>query len=314
MARTMDHSFRVNPLGSYRGRAAPGGRDPPASGMPSPRDRPAVRSTNNFDPAKYTLIIFVGSTDQLNRIPRPPRIERGGGEARGERRGAGAACAMMGAYVSRPPSPPSPTDLSEPIREELWGVERLEQHGESLAAAHRVRPGRARDRGRLTARVRDNGRALLRSYRTIAEAIREERAITPASEWLVDNFHLVEEQLREILEDLPTGFYRQLPKLAGGPLAGYPRVYALAFDFVAHTDSRFDEEALRRYLRAYQRLQALTIGELWAVAISLRVVLVENLRRLADRMVRARASREQAKRLAERLLAEPAETQAALRP
>jgi cyclic beta-1,2-glucan synthetase len=207
---------------------------------------------------------------------------------------------------SNRPSPPSFADLPEPIREDLWGVERLEQHAASLAAMQRVRPGRARDRP-LTPRVRDNGRALLQSYRTIAEAIRDERAITPASEWLVDNFHLVDEQLREIREDLPKGFYRQLPKLAGGPREGYPRVYALALDFVAHTDSRFDEEALRRFVRAYQRLQPLTIGELWAVAISLRVVLVENLRRLADRMVRARASRELAEELADTLLAEPAE-------
>ncbi len=164
-----------------------------------------------------------------------------------------------------------------------------------------MRRGRPWDR-RLTPRVWENGRVLLASYRVIAASIREERAMTPASEWLVDNFHLVEEQLREIREDLPASFYRQLPKLAGGPLHGFPRVYAFAHDFVAHTDSRFDEEALRRFVRAYQRAQPLTIGELWAVAISLRLVLVENLRRLAERMVRSRAARERAEALADRLL------------
>ncbi|HEV3457534.1 MAG TPA: glycosyl transferase, partial [Thermoanaerobaculia bacterium] len=197
--------------------------------------------------------------------------------------------------------PPSFAGVEEPIREELWGVERLEQHAAGLAASQPVRPGRLWDR-RLTPRVWDNGRVLLESYRLIAASIREERAMTPAAEWLVDNFHLVEEQLREIREDLPASFYRQLPKLAGGPSQGYPRVYALTFDFVAHTDSRFDAETLRRFVRAYQREQPLTIGELWAVAISLRVVLVENLRRLAERMVRARIAREQAEALADRLL------------
>ena len=64
----------------------------------------------------------------------------------------------------------------------------------------------------------------------------------------------------------PRGFYRELPKLAEGPLAGYPRVYGIAWAFVAHTDSRFDPETLRRFVRAYQRVQPLTIGELWAVA------------------------------------------------
>src|SRR6266540_937885 len=191
--------------------------------------------------------------------------------------------------------------LENPIRAELFGIERLEQHAESLAAAQRVmkRSGRGR---RLLPRVEDNGRVLRESYRVIANAIREERAIEPAAEWLVDNFHVVDEQLREIRDDLPPGFYRELPKLAEGPLAGYPQVYGIAWAFVAHTDSRFDPETLRRFVHAYQRVQPLTIGELWAVAITLRVVLVENLRRLAESIVRGRAARQEADALADDLL------------
>ena len=156
--------------------------------------------------------------------------------------------------------------LEEPIRAELFGIERLEQHAESLAAAQPVMRAGAKGR-RLLPRVQDNGRVLRDAYRLIARAIREERAITPAAEWLVDNFHVVDEQLREIRDDLPPGFYRELPKLADGPLEGYPRVYGLAWAFVAHTDSRLDPDTLRLFVRAYQRVQPLTIGELWAVAI-----------------------------------------------
>jgi cyclic beta-1,2-glucan synthetase len=195
------------------------------------------------------------------------------------------------------------SDFPEPIRSELWGVERLELHAAGLAKSQRVRPGRRRGR-QLAARVRENGRVLLASYRTIAEAMRDERAVTPAAEWLVDNFHLVEEQVREIREDLPPGFYRELPKLANGPFAGYPRVYALTYELVAHTDSLFDAEVLRRFVAAYQAEQPLTLGELWAVAISLRLVLVENLRRLGERMVRARVARKEADDLADLLLDE----------
>ncbi len=191
--------------------------------------------------------------------------------------------------------------LEEPIRAELFSGERLEQHAESLAAAQRVTTTPRKGRP-LLPRVLENGRVLLESYRAIAQAIREERAITPAAEWLVDNYHLVDEQLREIRDDLPPGFYRELPKLAEGHLRGYPRVYGLAWAFVAHTDSRFDPEMLRRFVRAYQRVQPLTIGELWAVAITLRVVLVENLRRLAERIVHGRAARQEADMVADRLL------------
>ena len=87
---------------------------------------------------------------------------------------------------------------------------------------------------------------LVESYRVLAQAIREERTITPAAEWLVDNFSIVDEQIREIRDDLPPDYYRQLPKLAGGHLDGYPRVLGLAWAYIAHTDSRFDPESLRR--------------------------------------------------------------------
>lgn len=199
-----------------------------------------------------------------------------------------------------------------PIYAELFSVERLEQEAEFLAAAHTVSRN-PRVGARLSSRVHENGRALLRSYRAIGEAIQDEQAITPAVEWLVDNFHIVEDQLREIREDLPRGYYRALPKLAEGEFEGYPRVLALAWSYVAHSDSRFDPEALLRFVRAYQRVRPLTIGELWAIPITLRAVLVENLRRLAEPLVAERAARRQADAVADRVLgfdkngSEPAE-------
>ena len=135
-----------------------------------------------------------------------------------------------------------------------------------------------------------------------ARATDEGRTITPAAEWLIDNYHLVEKQIREIRADLPAGYYNQLPKLADGPFAGYPRVFGVAWAFVAHADSRFDAEMLCRYVRAYQQVQPLTIGELWAVSITLRIVLIENLRRLAGRIVDSFTARQEADRLADRLL------------
>src|SRR2546429_4434860 len=195
----------------------------------------------------------------------------------------------------------APWDNEESIREELFSIERLEQHAESLAAAQPVsaRPMAGRS---LAVRLRDNESVLLKAYRAIASAVGEGRGITPAAEWLLDNYHLVEDQIREIRDDLPPGYYRQLPKLADGPFAGYPRVFGIAWAFVAHTDSRFDPGMLCRFVRAYQRIQPLTIGELWAVAITLRIVLVENLRRAATRIVSSRAARQEADAVADRLL------------
>ena len=188
-----------------------------------------------------------------------------------------------------------------PIRAELFSAEHLEQFAETLAAEQPVHPRKMRGR-RLLPRLRENARVLLRSHRAIAEASRRTRAISPAADWLLNNFHIVEEQVREVQEDLPPGFYRELPKLTSGPLEGYPRVYGLAWSFVAHTDSRIELATLARFVRAYQRIQPLTIGELWALAISLRVVLVENLRRLAERVAARGIARDEADALADVLL------------
>ncbi|WP_126540202.1 GH36-type glycosyl hydrolase domain-containing protein [Oharaeibacter diazotrophicus] len=199
------------------------------------------------------------------------------------------------------PSDPSPFSDTAPIRAELFGLERLEQHAETLAAAQTVttRPRRVPP---LRVRLVDDAAVLLAAYRANAVETENRRAIVPAAEWLLDNYHLVEAQIREIREDLSPGFYRQLPKLGSGPFAGYPRVFGLAWAFVAHTDSYVDRETLRRFVLAYQRVQPLEIGELWALAITLRIVLVENLRRLSDQMTGGRRERREADAAADRIL------------
>ncbi|MEX2222475.1 MAG: glycosyl transferase, partial [Candidatus Rokuibacteriota bacterium] len=197
-------------------------------------------------------------------------------------------------------SPPFAPGAQDPIRADLFSPERLEEHAERIAHQRVLAEGQIGRR--LSPRVRDSGRVLLQCYREIAAVIRDEGATTPAAEWFVDNFHIVDAVVRQVREDLPRGFYRQLPKLADGPLQGYPRVLGLAWAFVAHTDSRFEPETLQRFVRRFQHVQPLTIGELWAVPIALRILLVENLRRLGERIVTGRAARQDADALADDLL------------
>src|SRR5258705_756405 len=188
----------------------------------------------------------------------------------------------------------------QPVRAEIYSVERLEQYAQTLAAEHQTvtRRGRAQ----LLPGIEGNGRKVVAAYRTLVEAIRNGRLISPAAEWLVDNFHIVEEQLREIREDLPKSYYHELPKLAEGELKDFPRIYAVALALIAHTDCRLDTPTLRRFIAAYQTMAPLSIGELWAVAITLRLALVENLRRLAVAVVRARGERGAGAKLADQLL------------
>ena len=191
--------------------------------------------------------------------------------------------------------------IEPPIRGELYSVESLEQLAATLAQEHQAvdQPKRFQ---KLRPRLEANREVLVAAYSSLTDAVREERSISPAAEWLVDNFHIVEEQLRQIRDDLPDSYYRELPKLVQGDFAGYPRIYAVAVLIITHTDSRLEVETLERFLRAYQTVTPLTIGELWAIAITLRFVLVENLRRLATRIIVSREEREEADILAENLL------------
>jgi cyclic beta-1,2-glucan synthetase len=193
-------------------------------------------------------------------------------------------------------TPPEP-----PIRSELFSLERLEQHAESLAKAQHVEL-RQRRTGKLSHRLDTNALVLRAAYRAISAAIEAGQPITPAAEWLLDNFYVVDEQIREVRNDLPPGFYRKLPKLADGPLQGLPRVFGVAWALVAHTDSAFDLQKLTRFVQAYQRVQPLTIGELWAIAITLRITLVENLRRLSEEIIARLSANHSANILADRIL------------
>src|SRR5260370_37055033 len=110
----------------------------------------------------------------------------------------------------------------QPVRAEIFSVERLEQYAQTLAAQHKTvtKKGRAQ----LLPRLEDNGRKLVAAYRILVEAIQSGRPISPAGAWLVANFHIVEEQLPEILEDLPKSYYHELPKLSAGELKDYSRI------------------------------------------------------------------------------------------
>jgi cyclic beta-1,2-glucan synthetase len=190
----------------------------------------------------------------------------------------------------------------EPIRSELFGVERLERHAASLASADRItfRPSRGVD---LVGRLTDNERHLAAAYHDVVKAVEAKQDITPADEWFLDNYHVVDEQLRDVRDHLPRSYYRRLPKITEGHLQGCPRVYGIVWAYVAHTDSRVELDSLRRYIRAYQRVEPLTLGELWAIAIHLRFALVENLRRLAEDVAAAREARQLADEIADHVLA-----------
>ena len=176
-----------------------------------------------------------------------------------------------------------------PLRAELYSADQMEQHGKDIAAAHRIASGRASHR--LLGRLGDNELRLAEIRGLLAAAVADNRRITPGAEWLLDNFHLVEEQIRTAKRHLPKGYSRELPRLSQGASAGLPRVYDLAAEAISHGDGRVDAESLARFVAAYQTVTPLRMGELWAIPIMLRLALIENLRRVGARIAAASIDR-----------------------
>ncbi|MGH8638101.1 MAG: cyclic beta 1-2 glucan synthetase, partial [Burkholderiales bacterium] len=152
----------------------------------------------------------------------------------------------------------------------------------------------------------EDAKLLDEAYDFLTAATRTVQPI-PSEDWLRDNHHIVQDQVRAVRQDLPRKYYFELPKLAEGPLTGYPRVLVIARDLVAHTAGRFDLQTLIGYVIAYQRIAPLSIGEIWAIPIMLRVALVDELRRLADDVVVASREREEARRWGVRFIESAAE-------
>jgi len=191
-----------------------------------------------------------------------------------------------------------------PLRAELFSADQMALHGKRLAGTHRLAHAATPDR--LLARLAANERVLIDLGKQLAAAADAERRFTPAAEWLLDNFYLIEEEIRTARRHLPRGYSRELPQLAvdavNGSAAGLPRVYDLALQSVAHGDGQVGRGGLSRFVAAYQSVEPLRLGELWAVPIMLRLALIENLRRIAARVARAHVERDTAGQWTRRML------------
>ncbi|TFH49808.1 MAG: cyclic beta 1-2 glucan synthetase, partial [Bacteroidia bacterium] len=174
-----------------------------------------------------------------------------------------------------------------PLRSELFSAEQMEAYGKTLAGLHipgsEVNPGQP-----LLLRLDENEAVLLEVHDLVSEAVKDKRQITPAAEWLIDNFYLVEEQIRIGRRHLPRGYSKELPRLLNGPSAGLPRVYDIAKEIISHGEGHVNPKSLSRFVTAYQTVCTLKLGELWAIPIMLRLALIENLRRIAVRIAAGR--------------------------
>ena len=186
-----------------------------------------------------------------------------------------------------------------PMRADLFSADQMESHGRSLASKHKVQSGRAANI--LLKRLAENEEQLLEVHQLLTDAVKSNRRIIPAGEWLLDNFYLILEQIQTGKRHLPKGYSEDLPLLLNGPSAGLPRVYDIAVEIISHSDGRIDLRNLGSFVNAYQEIIPLKLGELWAIPIMLRLALIENLRRLSTQIAFGRIQQNLADYWAEKM-------------
>jgi cyclic beta-1,2-glucan synthetase len=187
-----------------------------------------------------------------------------------------------------------------PLRSELFSTEQMEQHAMYLAGTHQLSFESAPEQ--LLKNLDENEEVLLRVTHLLQNAVKEKSRVTPAGEWLLDNFYLIEEQIRLGKRHLPKGYSKGLPRLTHGAFAGYPRVYDIAVEIISHSDGHVDIQSLTHFISSYQKVSELTIGELWAIPIMLRLALLENLSRVAAQIAIDRIDSAQANHWAKRII------------
>ena len=170
-------------------------------------------------------------------------------------------------------------------RSELFSTVQMERYGQKLARTHKVSPDK--HPYYLLKRLGDNEAVITQNCYELNAG--KKTSIMPAGEWLLDNYYLIEEQIRTVRQHLPKSFGKGLPSLVS-PL-NCPRIYHIASEAVAHGDGRWDAASLTSYLTAYQKVTPLTLGEVWALPGMLRLALIENLRRISMEVIKAQRDR-----------------------
>ncbi len=183
-------------------------------------------------------------------------------------------------------------DRDQPLRAELFSIIQMERHGKFLAGMHKLDARQGPDQ--LLHRLASNEAVLTSVCHLLTQTVKENRIVTPAGEWLLDNFYLIEEQIRTAKRHFPKGYSKELPRLLNGPSSGLPRVYDIALEIISHGDGKVELESLNRFIVAYQSVMSLNLGELWAIPIMLRLACIENLRRVISGLVEQRTYRDMA--------------------
>ena len=128
---------------------------------------------------------------------------------------------------------------------------------------------------------------IIAAYRQFSGAAQADIPLPYAAEWLLDNFFVVQQTIRQVRQDLPDGYYHELPKLTHPAWVNLPRSYAIASELIGCCSHQLDSEQTVHFLQAFQADVPLTMGELWAFPTMLRLGILSSLADLLTQLIDA---------------------------
>ena len=160
----------------------------------------------------------------------------------------------------------------------------LKESAISLAKIHKIAGGSAHLKP-VKPILEASKNTLTETYRTLSKIVKSEKEVSPASEWLMDNFYIIQEQIVQVGIDFPQAYQKNIPLIAMGEHKGFPRVYEIILNMLTHTDNVLDYEVLTEYINSYQEEETLLLGELWAIPIMTRLFLIQILAEKASKIL-----------------------------
>lgn len=177
----------------------------------------------------------------------------------------------------------------------------LENHLEKIASNHNTISKSQKDTYPVP-QMLENFRTIEEVYNLLNEHLKLGINIHPAGEWLLDNFYIIEETVKQIQKELPLNKYTNFVGIANGEYKGFARIHVLASEIVAYSDNKIEKESLEDYLKSYQSKKSLSMDEIWNIGMFLQIAIIENITEVCAKIYSSQMQKYKAENIAERLI------------
>ena len=177
----------------------------------------------------------------------------------------------------------------------------LENHLEKIASSHNIMQKSQKETYPVS-QMLDNFRTIEEVYSLLNEHLKLGINIHPAGEWLLDNFYIIEETVKQIQKELPINKYTNFVGIANGEYKGFARIYVLASEIVAYSDNKIERENLEDYLKSYQSKKTLSMDEIWNIGMFLQIAIIDSITEVCAKIYSCQMQKYKAENIAERLI------------